>query len=89
MRHNEKDIKNNEINAYGDDKMAKKRLSTPKGVVLAVITIYGLVAFLNPEHYPIIGALLKNTQYAHLGQYDSLLGLALLVFGILMLFKET
>jgi len=67
--------------------MPPRRLETPDGIVIAVLTIYGLVAFLNPERYPILSVILQNTESAHLGAYDPLIGLILFVLGLLAIFR--
>ncbi|MCK4637288.1 MAG: hypothetical protein KAT49_05355 [Methanomicrobia archaeon] len=87
-RNKKRNIKTKEIDVFGDEKMAVRRMTTPKGIVMTVITIYGFVSFLNPERYPILGVLVKNTSYAELARYDSLLGLILFVAGVLIFFRS-
>lgn len=70
MSDKERDIKKEEVDVFGDEKMAVRRMTTPRGIAAAVITIYGFVSFLNPERYPILGVLVKNTSYAERFSYE-------------------
>lgn len=83
----ENNKRNNDIEKSGEKKMATRKLSTPQGVVTIVITLYGLVAFFNPERYPILGALLKE-EHAEFVKYDPLLGLILFAIGIVIFFRR-
>jgi hypothetical protein len=86
MNDDKKVIRKN-INITQGDYVAKKGRSVTQ-IILAVIALWGFVSFLNSERYPMIGVLLKNTQYAYLGQYDPILGLIMMVIGLVLLFKE-
>ena len=84
----DKDKKTEDIDLFGDEKMAVRRMATPQGIVWTIITVYGFVAFLNPERYPILGFLLKE-KYAEIARYDSLIGLIMFVVGALYFFGST
>jgi len=72
-----------EIDIFESEKEAIRKLLTLRGFIYTLMIVYGLVAFLNYERYPLFGLILRNTNYEYLSVYDGLFGLILFTTGML------
>lgn len=83
----ETDILHKTVTAVGDvmGKKTQRQKEIGLKIFYTILAVYGFLAFLNPNEFPIIRGFLENTSYFYIAQYDRLFGIILVVIGLYLL----